>query len=249
MRGSRHTLVMLVMGAAAWTQLSLLPALARPSPSALASTLPALAALGLTALWAQRGDDPAHLPRRRWALMAGAAGFPLAMGLSALWVGQLGLTRFDLGAQLLGTLTALGFAASVAAWWSGSAPRHATLLTAARVDPPAAPPRLAAAAPPLADAARALVALTAFGLAVVAPGWILAGARTLPSPSGEYLLRGRQALVTAGGLGLAVAFTLSVGAGLLRRGPPRAYNPRRALWLLAGGFAAVSMRLWLDRAR
>ena len=74
-------------------------------------------------------------------------------------------------------------------------------------------------------------------------------ARAAFGPGGDTLLRGRLALVSAGGLGLAVALTLSAGSGLLRRAPPRPRSPARALWLLAGGFAAAAMRLWLDRAR
>jgi len=239
---------MLVMGLATWAQLALLPTLARPSVWALVSTVPSLVALVAGALYAL---SPAGLdaPLRRRVLLAMAGAFPAGLSLSALWVGRQGITRFDLTALLLGASTAAGYGLALSAWWSASAPRLATVSVPAPAAPrdPAAP--ALAQAPVLASLARIVVAVAAFGLAVLAPAWIATTAHALPSPAGEMLLRGRAALVSAAGLGLGVALTLSAGSGLLRRGVDRVRSPSRALWLLAGGFAAVTMRLWLDRAR
>lgn len=243
-RGTRNAAVMLVFGAATWTQLALFPALARPSTAALASTLVPLLALAAMSRGALSAEASAPQPLRRQTLAASAGAFPLGLALAALGAGRHGVTRFDLSAQLMAALTTAAFAASVAAWWSATAPRHATVSLGA-LESATAP----TSSPPLAGAARLLMLAHGLVLAVVAPAWLGTTARAAFGPGGDTLLRGRLALVSAGGLGLAVALTLSAGSGLLRRAPPRPRSPARALWLLAGGFAAAAMRLWLDRAR
>ncbi|MBI5513883.1 MAG: hypothetical protein HY909_08955, partial [Deltaproteobacteria bacterium] len=87
--------------------------------------------------------------------------------------------------------------------------------------------------------------------ALAGPAWLAAAGRsTAPERlAGEVLTRGRGAVVSVGGLALALALTLSAGAALVRASPRRPRQASRAVTYALWAGAAWVMRYWLDNAR
>ncbi|MBL8604060.1 MAG: hypothetical protein JNK72_19185 [Myxococcales bacterium] len=224
-----------VFGLATWLVLGLLPALALGRTEAFMGALPAPFALAVMAFEGRRGA-------RARALFAGAAGFPLALGLGALAQGLFHTARLDFATQLMGAAAALAFAASVALWWQSTAPR--ARVTAVPLEPSGASPPLAST-PPLQPLGYALTALMGLGLSLVLPSWVVT-ARAGAALDG---VAARRVMVLGVGLALSLAWVLLLGPSLLRRGPERRRNLSRAIWLMTGSLLAFAMKVWLDRAR
>ncbi len=235
----RLGLVALVLGAATWAQLVLVPLVARApdGPSAVAGALALGALIAATAL-------RARAPR---AAVLALGVYPLALGVFAFVLGRRPVPRFDAAARVVAALTALGFAAATAAWARAAAPVYAVSLAPLadrgalhRGHGPAAP------APPLRYVSQGVLAGAALFCSVVAPSLLAAReARTVD----EDILRGRHALVSAAGLLIAVALVLGGGSAVARAAPPRPRRPARAMGYLAWGALAYLMRTVLDSQR
>lgn len=229
--------VALVLGAAAWAQLSLAPAVARGSIDAvsLAFAAAAAAALGAAAAVARRA------PER--AATLGIAVFPSLVGLSAFVSGREVVPRFDAPSRALAALTAVAGLAA-AARWRGELATRVPVATAPDDRPLPATRRLQQVS---------LAALTLLAAAVAVVGPALLGARepdgVAERLAGEGLVRGRGAMVSAVGTLLALAIVLQGGSSLLRAEAPRARAPSRALAYGLWALCAFIMRRWLDQAR
>lgn len=226
-----------VLGAACWIQLALVPLLARR-----ASALPwLLAALPLAALGAGVRDS-SHRPERAMLLYAGA--FPLGLAACAVAAAGPSPARYDAPGQAVVAATVAAFLASSAWWWSGTRERVPAVVVASAVSEVGPAP-----APPLRVVGVAALVAVALTLAVVAPLGVSRAASLHVSRGGAALLRGRLALVSAGGLGLAVLWTFVAGGALLRRAPMPSRSGARAWFYLCAATVAFAMRYWLDHAR
>lgn len=228
-----HRIVTPVLGLACWTQLALVPLLARRAT--LAPWL--LAALPLAALVAGARESGRH-PARALALYAGA--FPLTLAAGAAGGAA---ARYDAPGQAVVAATVAAFMASAASGWSAARERVPAAVVASGVSEVGPTP-----APALRGVGLAALVAVALTLAVVAPLGV-SRAAALHLRGGAALLRGRLALVTAGGLALAVVWTFVAGGALLRRAPAPARSGARAWFYLCAATVAFAMRYWLDHAR
>ncbi len=232
----RPGLAAIVLGAAAWAQLALAPAVSGAADAL--SLLAALGALGvLVASVASRG-----VPSRAVALAL--AGYPASLGVAAFFAGRHAVARFDAPSRVVAALTMLAYLASVVAWHQGHLER-VPVVSAVADDRPRP------AAPSLRAPALAALALVAAVTAVVAPAWL--GARepatVAERVAGDALVRGRGAIVAAAGALLALALVLQGGASLVRAAPSRPRSTSRAAAYALWALCAFAMRHWLDRAR
>lgn len=225
-----------VLGAACWTQLALAPLLARrPTAGGVVATLLPLAALGLGARTA------ASHPER--ALLAYAGAFPLLLGAGAALTAGAAPARYDAPGQVVVAVTVVAYLAAVAWSWSSRRERVPAMVIATNVPPSGAP------APPLRLVATAVLVAVAVVLAVAAPLGVSRAAALHGARAGATLMRGRLALVAAGGLCLSVLWTFLAGGSLLRRGPVVARSGARAWFYLCAATVAFAMRYWLDHSR
>ena len=105
--------------------------------------------------------------------------------------------------------------------------------------------------PPLRRLALGVTAFCALFVAVIAPSLLTARepVSLAERMAGEGLLRGRNALVSAGGLVLALALILNGGNALGRATAPRPRRLSRVGAYLVWAAAAAMMRYWFDHAR
>lgn len=226
-----------VLGAACWIQLALVPLLARRpavAPWLLAAVPLALLAVGVR----ESGARPAR------ALLLYAGAFPMSLAACSAAAAGAASARYDAPGQAVVAATVTAFLAAAAWGWAGARDRVAAVTVAGTVSEVGA-----VAAPPLRALALAALVAVALALAIVAPLGVSRAASTHFSPGGAALLRGRLALVTAGGLSLAVLWTFVSGGALLRRAPTPARSGTRAWFYLCAATVAFAMRYWLDHAR
>lgn len=222
-----------VLGVACWIQLALIPLLTRhASVVSCLLAVPPLAALG--------GGFHASTDRPARALLLYAGAFPMGLAACAVAVAA---TRYDAPGQAVVVATMAAFMAAAAWSWSGARERVATVVVASTVSEVGPVP-----APPLRSVGLVALIAVALTLAVVAPLGV-SRAATLRLGGGAALLRGRLALVTAGGLSLAVLWTFVAGGALLRRVVAPARSGARAWFYLCAATVAFAMRYWLDHAR
>jgi hypothetical protein len=224
-----------VLGLACWTQLALVPLLG--GRAALAAWL--LSALPLAALGAGAREAAAR-PTRSLLLYGGV--FPVALAATAVAAGG-SATRYDAPGQAVVAATMAAFMAAAAAGWSGARERVPAAVVASGVSEVGPAP-----APALRGVGLAALVAVALTLAVVAPLGV-SRAAALHLRGGAALFRGRLALVTAGGLALAIVWTFVAGGALLRRAPAPARSGARAWFYLCAATVAFAMRYWLDHAR
>jgi hypothetical protein len=224
-----------VLGLACWVQLALVPLLGRRAAAApwLLAALP-LAALGLGA------RESAARPGRALALYALA--FPVCLAAAAAAGGT--AARYDAPGQVVVTGTVAAFFGATAWAWSAARERVPAVVVASAVSESGAAP-----GPPMRAVGLVALVAVALTLSVVAPLGVSRAASLHPGLGGAALLRGRLALVTAGGLSLAVLWTFVVGGGLLRRAPAPPRSGARAWFYLCAATVAFAMRYWLDHAR
>lgn len=226
-----------VLGAACWIQLALVPLLSRRAPA-----LPwLLAALSLGLLGAGARES-ARRPERSLLLYAG--GFPLSLAACAVAAAGAHPARYDAPGQAVVAATVAAFLAASAWGWSGSRERVASVVVASAVSEVGPSPP-----PPLRGVGLVALIAVALTLAVVAPLGVSRAASLHFTRGGAALLRGRIALVAAGGLSLAVLWTFVAGGALLRRAPAPARSGARAWFYLCAATVAFAMRYWLDHAR
>ncbi len=225
-----------VLGAACWTQLALAPLLARrPNVGGVAAAVLALAALA----FGLRTSE-AQPPR---ALLAYAGAFPLLLGVGAVLAAGASPARYDAPGQLVVAVTVVAFLSAVAWSWSARRERVPAMVIASTV------PAATTPAPPLRLVGVVALVTVAALLAVVAPLGVSRAAAFHGARAGAGLLRGRLALVTAGGLTLAIVWTFLAGGALLRRGPVVPRSGARAWFYLCAATVAFAMRYWLDHSR
>ncbi len=222
------------LGASCWVQLAALPVVAgRAGP---VSAVCAVAALGALVPPLLSTTSPA-----RAALSSGVL-FPLALAASAATAQGSGL-RIDAPGQAVVALTTAAYLGAVAVQWSASRPRLAVSSVGHDVRELGTP-----APPPLRGLAMAVLVGVAACLCLVAPLAVVASAGQSAHAVGG-VLRGRAALVVAGGLALSMAWILVGGAALLRKGPAVPRSASRAWFYLCAAAVAFVMRVWLDHAR
>ncbi len=237
MLSTRPGLFALVLGAAVWGQLALVPIVVQ-APDVL-SILGAVLALGvLIAAVVRSNVAPAQ------TMFLGLGVFPVALGLAAFLAGRQRLPNFDAPSRVIAALTVLAFALGLVVWNRSLAPR--VRLTHASVEDRA--PRTG---PPLRRLALGVTAFCALFVAVIAPSLLTAREPVTLAErmAGEGLLRGRNALVSAGGLVLALALILNGGNALGRATAPRPRRLSRVGAYLVWAAAAAMMRYWFDHAR
>lgn len=236
MTTQRPGLAAIVLGAAAWAQLSLAPAVSGAADAL--SVLAALVALGvLVAAVVSR-----RTPQRAAAFAL--AGYPASLGVAAFFAGRHAVPRFDAPSRVVAALTMLAYFVSVVLWHRGHLERVPVVSAVADERP-------RPAAPSLRAPALAALVLVASVTAVVAPAWLGAREPTTVAErvAGEGLVRGRGALVAAAGTLLALAVVLQGGASLVRAAPARPRSTSRAAAYALWALCAFAMRHWLDRAR
>jgi hypothetical protein len=242
MPGSRLGLAAVLAAGALWAQLILLPIATALGQSIRVPWLSG--AFGVVALVVAAAGfirASAH-PRRAAALLL--AVFPIVVGAASILGGARPFARFDVRARSIAALTAVGFALTTLAWLRQLGPTVVT--TTVAMDPvPTRPP-----APPLRGPALVAIASVAGFLAVVAPAIITvrAGLTHAERLGGVDLVRARDALTSAGGLGIAILLVLGAGQPLVRGRASRRRRSTRGLAYLVWGVAAAGL-LFLVQSR
>ncbi len=239
MPSSRLGAVALIAAGALWAQLVLLPTMAVSGRDAV--DLLAVG-IGILALAVPVAGVIAAEKRPRLATAAVVAGFPIALGLFGLASLRQPRTRFDAPARLIASATAVAFAIAAIAWARSLTPTFPVTIA------PMEPVTKRAPAPRLQREAFWLVTAMAAFLAVVAPVIVTSrpALTRVERVGGEPLVRARDAIVSAGGLALALLVILGAGTSLLRRS--RSTRTTNGMTFLLFGIAMFGLE-WLVRTQ